>query len=54
MNCQMFSVGLSSGHLGGNGTRVMLGGTMRRADIVEIQKKVAALLGLPISSDGEP
>src|ERR1019366_9935997 len=30
MNCQMFSVGLSLGHLGGNGTRVMLGGPMRR------------------------
>ena len=27
-NCQMFSCGFSSGHLAGNGIRVMLGGTM--------------------------
>ncbi len=32
MNCQRFSTGLSSGHLGGSGMRVMLGGTMSSAD----------------------
>ena len=31
MNCQMFSCGLSSGHLAGNGMRVMLGGTFEPA-----------------------
>jgi proline racemase len=33
MNCQMFSVGLSLGHLGGSGMRVMFDGTMRRFDM---------------------
>src|SRR5205823_4419861 len=28
MNCQTFSIGFSSGHLGGSGTSVMLGGTL--------------------------
>ena len=28
MNCQMFSTGFSSGALGGNSSRVMLGGTV--------------------------
>jgi hypothetical protein len=32
MNCQMFSCGLSSGHLDGNGIKVMLGGTMSLPD----------------------
>src|SRR5215204_3503533 len=32
MNCQMFSTGLSSGHLGGSGTSVMFGGTMSLSD----------------------
>lgn len=32
MNCQTFSTGLSSGHLGGSGMRVMLGGTTSSAD----------------------
>ncbi len=27
MNCQMFSTGFNSGHLGGNGMMVMLAGT---------------------------
>jgi hypothetical protein len=30
MNCQMVSTGLSSGHLAGNGTMLMLAGTLRR------------------------
>jgi len=34
MNCQTFSTGLSSRHLGGSGTRVMLGGTINTADPV--------------------
>ena len=32
MNCQTFSTGLSSGHLGGSGTSVMFGGTMSLSD----------------------
>ena len=32
MNCQRVSTGLSSGHLGGSGIRVMLGGTISSAD----------------------
>jgi hypothetical protein len=32
MNCQTFSTGLSSGHLGGSGIKVMLGGTTSSAD----------------------
>jgi hypothetical protein len=33
MNCQMFSLGLSSGHFGGSRTCVMFVGTMRRLDM---------------------
>ena len=32
MNCQTFSIAFNSGHLGGSGTRVMLGGTATLAD----------------------
>ena len=32
MNCQMFSTGLSSGHLGGSGMRVILAGTTSSAE----------------------
>jgi hypothetical protein len=32
MNCQMFSTGLSSGHLGGNGMSVMFCGTTSRPE----------------------
>ncbi len=32
MYCQMFSIGFSSGHLGGSGTSVMLGGTVSLSD----------------------
>ena len=32
MNCHTFSCGLSSGHLDGNATSVMLGGVTRRLD----------------------
>src|SRR5437764_14982109 len=32
MNCQTFSTGLSSGHLGGSGTSVIFGGTMSLSD----------------------
>src|ERR687897_2064747 len=32
MNCQTFSVGLSSGDLGGSGRSVMLAGTLRRLE----------------------
>src|SRR3712207_3552937 len=33
MNCQTFSIALSSGHLGGSGTRVTLGGTASLSDM---------------------
>ena len=33
MNCQTFSCGFSSGHLGGSGTMTMFGGTTRRFDM---------------------
>jgi hypothetical protein len=32
MNCHRFSTGLSSGHRGGSGNRVMLGGTTNAAE----------------------
>jgi len=32
MNCQTFSTGFSSGHLGGSGIRVMLDGTTSSAE----------------------
>lgn len=35
MNCQTFSTGLSSGHLGGSGKRVMLSGTTSSADPID-------------------
>ena len=35
MNCQAFSVGSSSGQLGGNGSGVMLDGTVRRWDMCQ-------------------
>jgi hypothetical protein len=33
MNYQTFSTGLSSGHLAGSGTMVMLGGTVSRSEM---------------------
>ena len=35
MNCQMFSITLSSGHFGGSGTNVMFGGTATLADMCQ-------------------
>ena len=36
MNCQMFSTGFSSGALGGNSSRVMLGGTVATLALMDL------------------
>ena len=60
MNCQTFSCGLSSGHLAGNGIRVMLGGTTSRrempAGLIDEQRGVAARrdLGGDFGQGGQP